>query len=90
MAAGRQLTQQELMAEALALPTPTDRPLSSRELEVAELVGQGLGNDQIAETLTISRRTVESHLEHIRIKLDLNSRYEIITWALSKQLTRSG
>jgi predicted ATPase/DNA-binding SARP family transcriptional activator/DNA-binding CsgD family transcriptional regulator len=86
MAAGRQLTQDELMAEALAPPTPTDKPLTGRELEVAELAGQGLNNEQIASALVISRRTVESHLEHIRHKLDLASRYEIVAWAL----TRSG
>ncbi|TCC23110.1 hypothetical protein E0H58_22430 [Kribbella speibonae] len=84
MAAGRRLNQDELMAEALAPPTPTDRPLSSRELEVADLAGQGLSNEQIASALVISRRTVESHLEHIRQKLDLSSRYEIIAWALSR------
>ncbi|MEV0798408.1 BTAD domain-containing putative transcriptional regulator [Kribbella sp. NPDC050281] len=84
MAAGRQLTQDELMAEALAPPTPTDKPLTGRELEVAGLAGQGLSNDQIASTLVISRRTVESHLEHIRQKLDLASRYEIVAWALSR------
>ncbi|MFI6674682.1 BTAD domain-containing putative transcriptional regulator [Kribbella sp. NPDC050470] len=84
MAVGRQLTQDELMAEALAPPTPTDKPLTGRELEVAELAGQGLSNEQIAVALVISRRTVESHLEHIRQKLDLASRYEIVAWALSR------
>lgn len=84
MAAGRRLSQDELMTEALAPPTPTDKPLSSRELEVAELAGRGLSNEQIASTLVISRRTVESHLDHIRQKLDLTSRYEIVAWALSR------
>ncbi|WP_433158915.1 BTAD domain-containing putative transcriptional regulator [Kribbella sp. CA-247076] len=84
MAAGRQLTQDELMAEALAPPTPTDKPLTARELEVADLAGQGLTNEQIASTLVVSRRTVESHLEHIRQKLDLANRYEIIAWALAR------
>ncbi|NIK58820.1 response regulator transcription factor [Kribbella shirazensis] len=84
MAAGRRLSQDELMTEALAPPTPTDKPLSSRELEVAELAGQGLSNEQIASTLVISRRTVETHLDHIRQKLDLTSRYEIVAWALSR------
>jgi DNA-binding CsgD family transcriptional regulator len=84
MAAGRQLTQDELMAEALAPPTPTDKPLTSRELEVADLAGLGLSNEQIASALVISRRTVESHLEHIRLKLNLASRYEIVAWALQR------
>ncbi|GAA1564463.1 MULTISPECIES: BTAD domain-containing putative transcriptional regulator [Kribbella] len=86
MSEGRKLTQSELIADALAPPTVDDRPLSRRELEVATLAGQGLGNDDIARRLRISRRTVETHLDHVRQKLDLNSRYEVVTWAL----TRSG
>jgi DNA-binding CsgD family transcriptional regulator len=72
------------MAEALAPPTATDKPLTGHELEVAELAGQGLSNDQIADAQVISRRTVESHLEQVRQKLDLASRYEIVAWALSR------
>ncbi|RZT12011.1 putative ATPase [Kribbella sp. VKM Ac-2569] len=86
MAAGRELSQDDLIVEALAPPTVDDRPLSRRELEVADLAGQGLSNDEIARSLTISRRTVETHLEHLRQKLDLTSRYEVVAWAL----TRSG
>lgn len=84
MAAGRELAQDELIVEALAPPTVDDRPLSARELEVADLAGQGLSNDGIARSLTISRRTVETHLEHVRHKLDLTSRYEVVAWALSR------
>lgn len=85
MAEGRRMTQDELMAEALAPPTFADRPLTAREHEVAGLTGQGLNNEQIATVLRISRRTVESHLEHVKQKLDLRSRYEIVAWALSNQ-----
>ena len=84
MAAGRELAQDDLIGEALAPPTVDDRPLSRRELEVADLAGQGLSNDEIARSLTISRRTVETHLEHLRQKLDLTSRYEVVAWALSR------
>ncbi|MGZ0153298.1 BTAD domain-containing putative transcriptional regulator [Kribbella sp. WER1] len=86
MADGRELAQSDLIAEALAPPTVDDRPLSRRELEVATLAGEGLGNDEIARRLRISRRTVETHLDHVRQKLALTSRYEVVTWAL----TRSG
>ncbi|WP_170284966.1 AfsR/SARP family transcriptional regulator [Kribbella amoyensis] len=71
----------DLMADALARPTPADRPLTRREREVADLTAQGQSNEQIAQALSISRRTVESHLEHIRRKLDLTTRYELIAWA---------
>ena len=83
MVQGAGLGHEELITEALDLPTPADRPLTAREREVAALAGQGLGNEEIAERLCISRRTVESHLEHLRQKLDLSNRYQLIAWALS-------
>ena len=45
--------------------------LSDRELEVFELRGQGLTGDHIAARLNLSRKTVDTHLEHIKHKLDL-------------------
>jgi DNA-binding CsgD family transcriptional regulator len=70
----------------LALSTlPDDRsPLSPREAEVTELVAQGLANGEIAAKLSISRRTVESHLDHVRQKLSLRNRHQIMLWALQE------
>jgi predicted ATPase/DNA-binding CsgD family transcriptional regulator len=48
--------------------------LTAREREIASLVAAGLSNRQIAETLYISRRTVDAHLEHIFGKLGITSR----------------
>ena len=59
-------------------------PLSSRELEVAELVAQGLTNREIAQRLIISARTVESHVEHINAKLGFARRARIFAWALNR------
>ncbi|HEX6470693.1 MAG TPA: AAA family ATPase [Streptosporangiaceae bacterium] len=52
--------------------------LSKRELEVARLVVAGRTNQQIAELLFLSVRTVESHLSHIFAKLDVTSRVGIV------------
>lgn len=47
------------------------------------LTGQGLTNAEIADRLFISRRTVETHQEHIRAKLDVSSRHGVIAWAIT-------
>jgi non-specific serine/threonine protein kinase len=51
--------------------------LTARELEVAQMVAQGLTNRAIARRLLIAERTVEGHVERIRAKLDVRSRAEI-------------
>jgi DNA-binding NarL/FixJ family response regulator len=71
------------MAEALA--EPGDDPLSRREREVAELVAQGLSNVEIASTLVISKRTVESHVDHIKRKLGYRTRNEVMAWAMRER-----
>jgi DNA-binding CsgD family transcriptional regulator len=54
--------------------------LSRREREVAELVAQGMTNGEIADRLTITVRTAEGHVEHIRNKLGFHSRVQIGAW----------
>ena len=48
--------------------------LSERELEVLELVAAGMSNDQIAERLCLSTRTVERHLSNVYAKLRLSGK----------------
>jgi predicted ATPase/DNA-binding CsgD family transcriptional regulator len=55
--------------------------LTSREREVACLIGQGLSNREIAEQLTLSERTIEAHISHIFTKLDFTTRIQIRKWA---------
>ena len=60
-----------------------DRPatgwaaLTPTELRVSELVTEGLPNPEIAARLFLSRRTVETHISHILLKLNVRSRVEI-------------
>ncbi|WP_371604431.1 helix-turn-helix transcriptional regulator [Streptomyces sp. NBC_01220] len=53
--------------------------LSKRELEVAVQVSRGRTNQQIARALTVSHKTVETHLGRIFKKLDVSSRAELAT-----------
>jgi DNA-binding CsgD family transcriptional regulator len=55
--------------------------LTARELQVADLIADGLTNANIAETLGVSVRTVDSHVEHLRAKLGVRSRAQIAVWA---------
>ena len=59
--------------------------LTRREREVATLVGQGMSNKNIADTLVIAPRTAESHVEHILTKLGFTSRAQIATWIAEQQ-----
>jgi DNA-binding CsgD family transcriptional regulator len=88
---GRQLQWDELVAEALAKPgAGPESTLTRREHEIAGLVAQGLTNVQIADELVISRRTVESHIGHIRQKLGVSSRNKIIVWVLQESSSARG
>ncbi len=49
-------------------------PLTTRQLEVARLVANGLTSSEIAEKLGIRTRTITSHLDHIYERLEINSR----------------
>ena len=54
--------------------------LTRREREVATLIADGLSNKGIADTLVISQRTAEGHVEHILVKLGFTSRAQIAAW----------
>jgi predicted ATPase/DNA-binding CsgD family transcriptional regulator len=90
--AGKRLSRQA--AVRLALDEPEDGkvvashgaetgPLAKREVEVAQLVAEGLSNKQVAARLVISERTVATHVGHILDKLGFNSRAQIGGWLSS-------
>jgi DNA-binding NarL/FixJ family response regulator len=53
---------------------------------VAGLVGRGLSNRQIAETLVVGERTAEAHVAHCLAKLGLASRTQLAAWAAHQGL----
>jgi len=61
--------------------SPTDR-LSDRELEVFQLIGNGLGNSEIAAKLHLSTKTIETYRAHIKEKLNLQDSTELLRAAI--------
>lgn len=63
--------------------------LSNRELQVFQLIGEGATNQKVSETLKVSVKTVESHIERMKEKLGVESGRDLIQraveWALSRQ-----
>ncbi len=60
--------------------------LSEREVEVLRMIALGHTNSEIAETLFLSVRTVETHRAHIQQKLRLASRAELVRYAIDHHL----
>ncbi len=56
--------------------------LSEREVQVIELVAAGLTNQEIAEKLEISKRTVDNHISNILTKTATDNRVALVRWAL--------
>lgn len=72
----------------LSPPTPSGPRLTDREVEVAALVTEGLTNHAIAGRLSVAPRTVETHVENIRRKLQVRSRAQIAAWVAEDRLGR--
>lgn len=63
--------------------------LTSSERVVVSLVAEGLSNPQIGERLSVSRRTVSTHLYRIFKKVGVSSRAELVAVAVRKELSDS-
>lgn len=67
-------------------PDALTDPLSARELEVLDLVAEGLSNKLIAHRLNISEHTVKTHVASIFAKLGASSRTEAVSQAVRRGL----
>ena len=67
-------------------PPPLPDPLTERELEVLQLVAQGLPNKEIAARLVISERTAKFHVSAIMAKLGASNRTEAVSLAAQRGL----
>jgi NarL family two-component system response regulator LiaR len=66
---------------------PADEPLTEREIEVLIFVARGYSNQDIANALCISERTVRTHVSNILSKLHLANRTQAALYALKEGLT---
>ncbi len=60
----------------------TSANLSDREVEIVTLIADGLTNEDIANKLDISKRTVDNHISNILRKTDTDNRVSLVRWAL--------
>ena len=60
--------------------------LTTRETEIAVLVGEGMTNREIAARLVISERTVDNHVHNILDALDMRHRSQIAAWCAERGL----
>ncbi|KUN58166.1 LuxR family transcriptional regulator [Streptomyces canus] len=77
-------------SEPRAQPPPDLGALTTREVEVLELIARGLSNPEIADRLCISEATVKTHLNRTMAKLDLNSRAQAVVVAYETGLVTPG
>ena len=65
---------------------PQLEQLSPREREVMRLIARGYTYKEIARQLSLSVKTVETHVSAVLRKLQLSSRYELTRWATDRRL----
>ena len=61
--------------------SPVDR-LTDRELEVVQLIGRGLSSREVAKSLHLSVKTIESHRAHVKEKLSLRNATELVQFSV--------
>jgi two-component system response regulator NreC len=67
-------------------PEDTTNGLTPREREVLQLIAEGYTNKEIAEILSLSVKTIQSHRTNLMSKLDLHDRGELIKYAIQKKI----
>jgi DNA-binding NarL/FixJ family response regulator len=81
------LARLQRWAEGAPQRDADNESISPREVEVLDLVAQGLPNAEIAKRLVLSEGTVKSHISHIMLKLSIDQRAGLVRYALDRELS---
>lgn len=84
----RKLIHEFSQPELESVTSNGQEPLSSRELDVIKLIARGMPNQEIAEILHVSERTVRNHVSTILHKLHLANRTQAALYALRKGIAQ--
>jgi two-component system, NarL family, nitrate/nitrite response regulator NarL len=82
------VTTASLITELVRQKADPETVKTAREREIIALVGEGLKNEQVAERLFLSSKTVRNHLTSIFDKLDVHDRLELTIYAYRHRLAR--
>lgn len=72
--------------ESTRIQVPQNVELTPTETKVVQLVAQGMSNKEIADKLSVSQRTIESHVSNMLNKTSLHNRTELARWAIESNM----
>jgi DNA-binding NarL/FixJ family response regulator len=76
------------LGSAVSVQVPFDVELTPTEQRVISMVAKGMANKEIAESLSVSQRTVESHVSNMLGKTGLHNRTELARWAIEQRMIK--
>ncbi len=88
VAAGELVCEDGGWSHALSAPTEAHRTLSRRQLEILLLIAKGLSPSEIADQLNLRASTVSTHLQRLKIALQLSTNSELVKYAMQHGLVR--
>ncbi len=89
VAAGGTYLSSSIAQRMFRVPTPRNQ-LSTREQDILACLARGQSSKQIAKALQLSVRTIESHRQNIRRKLDLETQADLIKYAVEHSSRHGG